>query len=328
VDPRTLETRGYVDFGSLRGPMTAHPKIDPVTGEFLFFGYNGSGRFTPTINFGSLDRNGTVTRFDRLEAPYPSMVHDFMVTERHLLFPILPLTGSMERARSGRPPYAWEPDKGAFIGIMPRSGDVNEIRWFQGEACYVFHVMNAWEEGDSIIAEVIVHDEPPLFPHADGSPVDHNRESGRLTRWTFDLVAGTSRFKQETIDDLVGEFPRMDDRHCGLPHHHGWFAAINPDAKFDGPNDYKLCGLAHIDRHTGRRQTFWLPAGDVTSEPVFVPRGDSEGDGWLLSVVWRRAEAHSEVLVFEAMAIESGPIASITLPQRVPFGFHGNWVGH
>lgn len=134
IEPGTLATRGACDFsGRIAGPFTAHPKIDPVTGEMVFFGYNAAGPFTPTLSYGTINAAGTVTRFDRFEAPYASMVHDFIVTENHLLFPVLPLTGSMDRAVSGKPPYAWEPDKGAYVGVMKRNGSPEDIVWFRAE---------------------------------------------------------------------------------------------------------------------------------------------------------------------------------------------------
>ena len=123
IEPGTLNTRGTCNYdGRIAGPFTAHPKIDPVTGEMMFFGYNAGGPFSPLLSFGSVDASGIVTKFDRFEAPYASMVHDFIVTENHLLFPILPITGSMERAMRGKPPYAWEPDKGGYVGVMKRNG--------------------------------------------------------------------------------------------------------------------------------------------------------------------------------------------------------------
>src|SRR5229473_1119438 len=149
IEPGTLRRRGYCDYaGGITGPFTAHPKIDPVTGEMVFFGYDAAGPLTPALSFGSVNASGVVTRFDRFEAPYASMVHDFIVTENHLLFPILPITGSLERAMHGQPPYAWEPDKGAYVGVMKRNGPTGDIVWFRAQNCYVFHVMNAWEDGD------------------------------------------------------------------------------------------------------------------------------------------------------------------------------------
>jgi carotenoid cleavage dioxygenase-like enzyme len=330
IEPDTLKTRGYNDCnGGLHGPFTAHPKIDPATGEMVFFGYNASGLFTPTLTFGSIGACGTVTRFDRFEAPYASMVHDFIVTENHLLFPILPVTGSMARAMKGQPPYAWEPGKGAYVGVMKRGGTAQDktqdIIWFRGETCYVFHVMNAWEDGNRIIADVMQFEEAPLFPHPDGSPTDPAKSRARLCRWSFDLSGNTDRFTQTYLDDLTGEFPRIDDRRAGLKSSHGWYACTHQDTPVFGA----LAGIAHVDGKGARRGKYLLPVGDTISEPVFVARDNDapEGDGWLLAVVWRARDNRSDLAIFNAADVESGPIALVHLGHRVPDGFHGNWVG-
>jgi carotenoid cleavage dioxygenase len=291
----------------------------------IFFGYNAGGPFSPLLSFGSVDTTGVVTRFDRFEAPYASMVHDFIVTERHLLFPILPITGSMERAMGGRPPYAWEPDKGGYVGVMKRNGAAGDIVWFRAESCYVFHVMNAWEDGDRIIADVMQFEEPPLFTRPDGSPPDPAKSRARLCRWTFDLGGNTDCFTQTYLDDVTGEFPRIDDRRAGLANKHGWYACANANLPAFGA----LSGVVHVDGTGSRRGQYLLPAGDTISEPVFVPRGPGadEGDGWLLAVVWRARENRSDLAVFNAADIETGPAALVQLGHRVPDGFHGNWVG-
>ncbi|HEX4742734.1 MAG TPA: carotenoid oxygenase family protein, partial [Caulobacteraceae bacterium] len=87
LDPLTLETRGYV--GAYRGRTTAHPKMDPETGEMVWFGYSvGSMPFSTGMSYGVTAADGTVTRRDDFQAPYSSMVHDFLVTRNHVLFPI------------------------------------------------------------------------------------------------------------------------------------------------------------------------------------------------------------------------------------------------
>ena len=326
IEPGTLQRRGYCDYdGSIAGPFTAHPKIDPVSGEMVFFGYNADGPLTPALSFGSVNASGVVTRFDRLTAPYASMVHDFIVTEHHLLFPVLPITGSMERAMHGQPAYAWEPDKGAYVGVMKRNGAASDIVWFRAQNCYVFHVMNAWEDGTRIIADVMQFEEAPLFNHPNGLPTDPRKSRARLCRWTFDLAGNTDRFTQTYLDDVTGEFPRIDDRRAGRASAHGWYACANPDLTGIGT----LCGVVHVDGKGSRRGQYLLPAGDTISEPVFVPRGAdaAEGDGWLLAAVWRAGENRSDLAVFNATDVEAGPVALVQLGHRVPDGFHGNWVG-
>src|SRR5882724_5824125 len=154
IEPGTLNRLGYCDYkGAISGPFTAHPKIDPLTGEMVFFGYNAAGPLTPALSFGAVNASGVVTRFERFEAP-----------------------------------YAWEPEKGAYVGVMKRSGTSKDIIWFRAESCYVFHVMNAWEDGNRIVADVMQFEEAPLFNHPDGSPTDPKKSRARLCRWTFDLA--------------------------------------------------------------------------------------------------------------------------------------------
>ena len=322
LDPATLESRGYRD--EYRGKVTAHPKLDPETGEMVWFGYSiGEMPFTRTLSYGVTDAAGQVVRRDDFEAPFSSMVHDFLVTRRHALFPILPLTGDLQRVMSGGPAYAWEPDKGSHVGVLRRDAPVDQMRWFTTDACYVFHPMNAWEEGDKIFADVMEYPAAPLFPNADGSMGE--RAAARLVRWTFDLAGDSNTIKRTPIDDLQGEFPRFDERRAGLAYRHGWFAGISRG----GLASVRFDTIAHIDLASGHRTDHVFPAGDSPGEPVFVPRSAdaAEGDGWLVAVVYRGETDRSDFVVYDAQNVGAGPIGVARLPRRVPFGFHGNWRG-
>lgn len=321
LDPRTLETRGPHRFGGvLPGPFTAHPKADPVTGELVFFGYSAAGPLSARMSYGTLDREGKVTRAEMFNAPYCSMVHDFAVTERHVLFPILPLAGSMTRAMIGGAPFVWEPGLGGHLGVIRRDRGVASLRWFRAESCFVFHVLNAWDAGEKLVADVMEYESPPLFPRADG--VVTPLAPAKLVRWTLDLAAQTDFFSRARIDDLGGEFPRADDRFAGHKNRFGMFAA-----HVRGP--VATDTIAWFDLSAGARTLFTLPEGDTAGEPVFVPRRPdaAEGDGFLLSVVWRGREDRSDLIVLDTHAIDRGPVATVHVPHRVPFGFHGNFVG-
>jgi carotenoid cleavage dioxygenase len=318
--PPTLDTVGYAQ--DYRGRTTAHPKIDPVSGEMIWFAYGvGDQPLSDGMSYGVTDRDGRVVRRDDFQAPYPAMVHDFMVTENHVLFPVMPLTASLDRAMRGLPAFAWEPAMGAQVGVMRRDGDVADIRWFNAEACYVFHALNAWEADGKLFCDVMRYHEAPLFPRADGAP--GASAAARLVRWTFDLDAASDAIRQTPLDDLSGEFPRVDPRVETRQHRHGWYGADT-----SGSGGTLLNAIAHLDLETGRRQVFELPGGDAASEPVFVPRAADapEGDGWITAVVYRAAEDRSDLLIFDAQAVANGPLATARAPRRVPFGFHGNWV--
>ncbi len=323
LDPVTLGTRGYVPYAGRANRFTAHPKIDPETGELVFFGYSvgdSATFFTDEIAYGVVNRDGKVTRLDIIKAPYCSMIHDFFVTKNHVAFPVLPLTGSLPRVMGGGPAFAWEPEKGSHVGMMRRDAGVETIRWFTTDPVYVFHPMNMWEDGGRMVADVMEYEQAPLFPNADGSP--GKRCSAKLVRWTFDLSGNTDTIKREPLDDLAGEFPRLDERFAGLPYRHGYFAG---NMKDDGRILFDC--LAHIDVKTGKKSVYEFPRGDAPGEPVFVPRtaDAAEGDGWLLTVVYRGAEDRSDLAVFDAGDVAKGPIGLAHLPRRVPFGFHGNW---
>ena len=251
LDPVSLELKGYAE--EYRGRVTAHPKVDPATGEMVWFGYGvGERPFSNTVSYGVTDADGRVVRRDDFEAPFSSMVHDFLVTERHALFPILPLTGDLQRVMRGGPAYAWDPDKGSHVGVMARDAGVETLRWFTTEACYVFHPMNAWEEGETIFADVMEYPVAPLFPNVDGSMPQ--RSSARLVRWIFDLAGDSNTIKRQPLDDLPGEFPRFDERRAGLSYRHGFFAAKQgrkPDGAFDS--------IAHVDLRTGKQKDLRIP---------------------------------------------------------------------
>ena len=289
----------------------------------IFFAYADSDvPLSNRVSWGIADANGRLVRRETFDAPYCSMIHDFMVTENYVLIPVLPLSGDLGRAMRGDPAFAWDPAKPAMIGVMRRDAGVASLRWFATDACYFFHVMNAYEMAGTIVGDVMLHPTAPLFPRADGGR--GARSSAHLTRWTIELAGAADVVRQSTLDDAAGEFPRIDDRFAGLPYRHGWMATRERPSH----GVFTFDGIAHVDVRTGRREQFLLPDGDAASEPVFVPRyaDAAEGEGSLLAVVYRAREDRSELVVFEARDVAAGPIATAMMPRRVPFGFHGNWV--
>lgn len=320
LDAASLAPRGYRPYAGRAGRFTAHPKIDPETGELVFFGYMaGEGYFSDQVSYGTVNSDGKVAQLDTFAAPFPSMIHDFFVTRNWAAFPVLPLTGSLSRVMRGGPAFAWEPDMGSHVGVMRRQASSETMRWFTTDPCYVFHPMNMWEEGETLHAHVMQYERAPLFPNADGSASPAG--PARLAHWRLDLSGKTGTVERRYIDDLAGEFPRFDERRAGLTYRHGWFAARTRNGC-----ELSFDSIAHVDFATGFRTVHSFAAGDVPGEPVFVARGPEEGDGWILSVIYRGAEDRSDIAIFEARDIGQGPICLTCLPRRVPFGFHGNWV--
>ena len=159
---RDLSTVGAYDYdGKLHGNMTAHPKIDPATGDMHFFGYNFA---EPYLLYHVADRDGRLKSSQAVDVKASTMIHDFAITDRDVIFWELPVLFNMDLAikmvstpRSTIMPYEWKPSYGARLGVMPLGGPTSAIRWVEIEPCYVFHGMNACRDGRQRRARRVPH---------------------------------------------------------------------------------------------------------------------------------------------------------------------------
>jgi carotenoid cleavage dioxygenase len=343
-----LDTVGVCDFdGTLPGGYTAHPKRDPETGELHAVSY--SFQRDNAVQYSVIDGNGRARRTVDIEVSGSPMMHDFSLTEGHVVFYDLPVTFDAKQAaemtapRGLRPPvrlmlsaligrvripdpitarqpapkgsdrrlpYSWNPSYPARVGVMPREGTNADVRWFDVEPCYVFHPMNAYDDGETIVLDVVRH--PKMFATDHLGP---NEGPPTLDRWTVDLADG--KVRESRIDDRSQEFPRVDERLLGMRHRYG--PAFGEGVESDG-------ALLKHDFHGGDTQVRSFGAEKSLGEFVFHPSsaGAAEDDGVLMGYIYDRATDRSELAILDAQTLQD--IASIKLPHRVPAGFHGNWV--
>jgi carotenoid cleavage dioxygenase-like enzyme len=320
----TLETVGLHDFGGkLIGPMTAHPKLDPITGEMLFFGYSP---FPPYLQYHVADRDGALVRSETIDIAWPSMIHDFAITEVYVVFILCPLVFSFEQAVATGKLFSWEPERGTRIGVMPRAGGNDDVRWYETDASYVFHPMNAYAEDDAIVLDVSRYDAMHFMePEAARHPAFGDTESARLHRWRIDLRPGGG-IASTPLDDTSGEFPRVDERRVGRKHRFGYLAATAPEDAGDGVPVWSSIKKYDLERGTSVVRRFGAANG--SGEPLFVPRHAEaeEDDGYVLTLVYDQPGNASDFYVLDARNIAGEPIAIVRIPNRVPYGFHGNWV--
>jgi carotenoid cleavage dioxygenase-like enzyme len=323
LDPQTLDTIGPFDFaGRLPGNMTAHPKVDPETGEMLFFANFPSRAFDGRIAFYVADGGGDLIRTEQIHGPYPALVHDFAITRSHVVFIVCPVTLSLARLRAGGPAIAWEPDVGSFVGVMPRDGVGADTRWFAAPACMVWHTLNAFDDGGRIHIDLCQQD-APAFPSADGRSAPEQGLRQSLNRWTVDL-ASDAKVQVSRLAPVVCEYPRIDERRCGLPYRYGFVAAEGGP----GTGDMSHRAIGRYDHATAEMRLWRAPARQAVSEPVFVPRSSasSEGVGYILATVCDERRNASHLAVLDAEHIEDGPIARAHLDHRIPAGFHGSFM--
>ena len=311
---KELDTVGPYDFGGkLTTAMTAHPKLCPVTGEMHFFGYD---YFTPFLTYHRADAAGNLVQSEVIDVPGPTMIHDFAITEHNVVFMDLPVVFDLNRAMQGTMPYAWSDDYGARLGVMPRGGRGADVRWYDIEPCYVFHPLNAFDdaggqEGGQVVVDVARY--PELWR---GGSSTFQRAS--LHRWTIDPSSG--KVIEEALDDRPIEFPRVDERKVGLAHRYGYAVHTKPD-------EMGMTDLIKYDLLTGESTAHDFGPGRVPGEGVLAPvDGGVEDDGYVLTYVYDEARDGSDLVILDASRFAGPPVASVQLPQRVPFGFHGSWV--
>jgi carotenoid cleavage dioxygenase len=333
VHPDTLETRGVFDWnGALRSlTVTAHPKVDPVSGEMLFFGYEAGGLATRDIAFCAADAQGRLIREEWFEAPYCAMVHDFAITRDYVIFPLYPTIADLERMKLGGPHWMSDMAQPTHIAIMPRKGTVADIRWFRHRGCHAYHVINAWNDGTRVyLDQVLAQINPfPFIPDVSGAPYDLQKAVTIPTRWSFDFGAAGDTLDERPLARLAGDIPRIDERRLGLPYRFAYLGGVDPAQAMHktGPVGGGFNLVCKLDVRSGVAET-WHGNGACTfQEPLFVPAGEGEDDGYVLCVIDRHDENRSDVGVFDARSIARGPLALIRLPIRLRLAIHGCWVG-
>ncbi len=313
LSPKDLSTVGVYDFdGKLDTNMTAHPKVDPETGELHFFGY---GFFEPFLTYHVADAQGRLIHSAPIEVGKSTMMHDFAITDRDVVFWEFPVVLDLSMAAKGADlPFRWEPEYGARIGVMPLGGTNADIRWVEVPPAYVFHGINAFRDGDDVVVDVSQFE--TMF---ENGPLGQAPE---LHRWRINTAGKELTFSDDTLEaDLHMDLPSRDPRRVGRKYRYGYLIeAVN------NPDTVQLGGLYKQDFETNTQEYFNPGADRVCDEGLFVPTGDAEDDGYVFTYSYNAERDGSDLLILAAQDFAAEPVATIELPQRVPHGFHATWV--
>lgn len=321
VDPRTLETLGPADFGGhLRNNVSAHAKVDENSGEMMWFDY---GPRPPYMTYGVVSADGVLSHCVPIDLPGPRLPHDMAITQHYSILYDLPLFADPAAAKAGRYKIDFHRELPSRFGIIPRYGQSDSIKWFEAKPCYLYHTINAWEEGEWIVLDACRVKRPE--PGREGvGPLErmlaYLRLDAQYYRWRFNLRTG--EMQEGPLDDANTEFPTLNTLHMGLPSRYAYNVHISSEStlSFDG--------LVKYDTTTGASKTHWFGNGRFGSEAPFAPRPHAidEDDGYLLSFIYDERENMSELLILNAKEITDEPLARVRIPQRVPVGFHACWV--
>lgn len=324
VDPRGLQMLGVESFGGkLPRQMSAHMKVDDSSGEIMFFDYSMN---EPYLCYGVGSAAGQLTNYVEIPVPSPRLPHDMAITEHYSILHDLPLFWDPGLLRRGQHALRWHPHLPARFAVIPRHGDASQIRWFEAQPCYIYHVINAYEDGDDIVMDGCrIAD--PYPPRKRGEDMIARMVAlgtwpdVKLYRWRFNLRTGQTR--EQPLDDLNTEFPTINaEVYHGKPYRYAYNMLIPTDKTI------RFEGICKYDLATGQRDIYRFEEGVVGSESPFAPRDNAVGedDGYLISFTVDGHSGVSRADIFDAGAIGDGPVCRIKIPQRVPVGFHACWV--
>lgn len=315
-----LETIAHDPFGgSLSGAYSAHPHLDPATGELHAICYYA---FEPDfIRHIVVDAHAKVTRNEPIKVKNCPSIHDCAITTSSVIVFDLPVTLSMKTLIAGHGfPFRWDAGHSARIGILPRNGKGGEIEWRDIEPCYLFHANNAFDNDDgSITVDVVVYD--TIFSANHFGP---DNEQTRFERWIIPADRGQP-VARKVIDASPQEFPRFDERCTGLPYR---YAYCMPLAEKGQDVFVSKTHLLKHDLGANTKQVHEFGEDRHPGEFVFVPKHDkaAEDDGWLVGFVIDRAASTTDLVILNAQDFEGPPQAQIHIPHLIPPGFHGNWI--
>lgn len=336
IDPNTLETLGPWDFGGQYKAQTfsAHPKIDPVSGDMICYGYEATGLCTDDLWIYTIAPDGTVKKEIRIKVPYVSTLHDMVLTQKYFIFPVYAYVTSMEQLKAGKLHWNWDPTMPTYWGIISREGDGSDARWFKGPTSSVMHTINAYDEGEKVIVDAPISDGNPFpfFPSVDGSPWSPQLAQHTIRRLTFDMASPGDTYEEKILDttDIV-DLARVDDRFISLPYRYVYSSMTDASQPYDaaraGPNR-AVNTYFRYDLQTAEWRKYFV--GDVHNlqEITFIPRSPDapEGDGYIIGTASNYADMRTELVILDASIMIE--LARVYLPFRMTPQVHARWFSN
>jgi len=311
-----LDTICEYDYGGrLQRPMTAHPRIDPHTGELFML---GASMIRPWLSYSVVGADGELKRTEVIDVGGPTVIHDMMLAGDYVVFIDAPVLFDPTMLKSiNSYPARWYDGYPTRLGVLPKTGGNRDVRWFEIEPCFVFHFFNGVQDGTRIALDGARYAAP--------YPIDTLAARAQLYRWTVDLETGA--VAEGPRDDRSIEYPRVDPRRIGLPYRYGYATRTNGSDALNPASGFSS-GIIKHDLLTGDAQVWKSGLGRTSTEPVFVPDPDgmTEDEGWILDMIYDATRDGTDLVILDARDLAAGPLATVRMPQRVPFGFHGAFI--
>ncbi|XP_012065572.1 carotenoid 9,10(9',10')-cleavage dioxygenase 1 [Jatropha curcas] len=328
-----LQTVGLLDYDKrLKHSFTAHPKVDPFTGEMFTFGY---AHEPPYVTYRVISKDGVMHDPVPITISDPIMMHDFAITENYAIFMDLPLFfRPKEMVKEKKLIFTFDATKKSRFGVLPRyAKDDRQIRWFELPNCMIFHNANAWEEGDEVVLITCRLQNPDLDMVSGNVKEKLENFTNELYEMRFNMKTGAA--SQKKLSTSAVDFPRVNESYTGRKQRYVYGTILDSIAKVTGIIKFDLHAEPQPEKQKlevggNVKGIFDLGPGRFGSEAIFVPRepgtSSEEDDGYLIFFVHDEKTGKSSANVIDAKTMSSDPVAVVELPHRVPYGFHAFFV--
>ncbi|XP_028796877.1 carotenoid 9,10(9',10')-cleavage dioxygenase 1 [Neltuma alba] len=328
-----LQTLGLLDYDKrLNHSFTAHPKVDPFTGEMFTFGYSHT---PPYITYRVISKDGYMHDPVPITISEPIMMHDFAITENYAIFMDLPLYfRPKEMVKEKKMIFSFDSTKKARFGVLPRyAKNEMQIRWFELPNCFIFHNANAWEEEEDVVLITCRLENPDLDMVGGAVKEKLDNFVNELYEMRFNMKTGLA--SQRKLSTSAVDFPRVNESYTGRRQRYVYGTILDSIAKITGIIKFDL----HAEPDSGKTKLevggnilgiYDLGPGRFGSEAIYVPRvpgtDSEEDDGYLIFFVHDENTGKSAAHVIDAKTMSADPVAVVELPHRVPYGFHAFFV--
>ncbi len=318
-DAETLETAGvaYEVPGML---TTAHPHLDRASKGMINYAA-GLGPRNEYRFFHLAPEVAEPRVIAKLGTREPAYMHSFGLSERWIVLAEFPyVVNPLRLATSGRPyieNYRWKPELGTRFTLIDRS--TGEARGpFATDACFGFHHVNAYEDGEEVVVDICVFDNPEIVQDLYLERLRAGKPAAEPELRRFRIRPGDGSVATERLSEVGFDLPRINYGRCNeRPYRYVWGAGWGESGWLES--------VVKVDLE--RRETSaWAEPGCFAGEPVFVaaPDAEREDEGVLLSVVLDAGRGSSFLLVLDAASLTE--LARAEAPHHIPFGFHGQFA--
>ncbi|ERN15065.1 hypothetical protein AMTR_s00056p00029160 [Amborella trichopoda] len=301
--------------GSWDLPFTSHPKTAPGTGVLVIMGVDA---MKPYCVLGLMADGERLIHKADLEFERSSLCHEIGVTEKYNVIMDLPLTMNVARLITGGPIFSQNDEVHLTWGQNLSRPDfgLDKSKFFSRG----FRALDLEKGGDLSIDGIFL---------------------SRMYEWRLNMKNGEVTERNLTGEELSMEFSVINSEYIGLRNKYGYAQVVDSMASahcglptiLKYGKFAKLCFEEIQEKQRGSENMIKieyheLEENQFCSGLAFVakPGQGKEDEGWLISFVHNEDANLSQVYIIDVKNFCGGPVAKITLPKRVPYGFHSAFI--